>query len=63
MFSFNLINHQPGIDKIYSYGKDPYETKNEINKREGVGLKEYNDSKAFIEYSDDMDDIYENIAK
>ena len=27
-----------------------------INKSEGVGLKEYNDSKAFVEYSNDMDD-------
>ena len=24
---FNLINHQPDIDKIYLYAKDPYETK------------------------------------
>ena len=34
-----------------------------INKREGVGLKEFNDSKAFIEYSNDMDDIYKNIEE
>ena len=25
--SFNLINHQPDIDKIYLYAKDPYEAK------------------------------------
>ena len=24
---FNLINNQPDIDKIYPYGKDPYEAK------------------------------------
>ena len=30
-----------------------------INKRESTGLKYFNDSKAFIEYSNDMDDIYE----
>ena len=24
---FNLINHQPDIDKIFLYAKDPYETK------------------------------------
>ena len=24
---FNLINHQPDIDKIYLYAKDPYEPK------------------------------------
>ena len=27
------------------------------------GLKHFNDSKAFIEYSDDMDDIYKNIEE
>ena len=32
-----------------------------INKRESTGLKYFNDSKAFIEYSNDMDDIYKNI--
>ena len=26
-----------------------------------IGLKHCNDSKAFIEYSNDMDDIYKNI--
>ena len=30
-----------------------------IKKREGVGLKHYNDCKAFIEYSNDLDDVYE----
>ena len=24
---FNLVNHQPDIDKIYLYAKDPYEAK------------------------------------
>ena len=32
-----------------------------INKRENTHLKYFNDSKAFIEYSNDMDDIYKNI--
>ena len=27
----------------------------------GAGLKHYNDSDAFIEYSNDMNDIYKNI--
>ena len=55
---FNLIGSQPGIDQIYLFAKDPYEAKYQllINKSEGVGLKEYNDSKAFVEYSNDMDD-------
>ena len=29
-----------------------------INKRENTGLKYLNSSKTFIEYSNDMDDIY-----
>ena len=33
------------------------------NKRESAGLKHVNDSKASIEYANDMDDIYENIEE
>ena len=59
----NLIHNQPDIDKIYLYAKDPYEDKYQflINKRESTGLKHFNDSKAFIEYSNDMHDVYKNI--
>ena len=59
----NLINNQPDIDKIYLYAKNPYEVKHQflINKRESVGLKRINDPKAFIEYSNDMQDVYKNI--
>ena len=59
----NLINNQPDIDKIYLYAKDPYEKKYQylINKREKVGLNHFNDSKAFMEYSNDMQDVYKNI--
>ena len=32
-----------------------------INKCESVGLKHFDDSKAFIEYLNFMDDIYKNI--
>ena len=32
-----------------------------INKREGVGINHFKDSKAFIEYSNDMHDVYKNI--
>ena len=62
---FNLINQQPYNDKIYSYAKDPYEAKYHflINKRESTNLKCFNDSKAFIGYSNDMDDIYKNIGE
>ena len=60
----NVINHEPDIDKIYLYVKDPYEAKNQllINKRKSTGLKYLNDSKAFVEYSNDMD-IYKNIEE
>ena len=59
----NLINNQSDIDKIYLYGKDPYEAKYQflINKRESAGLKHFNDPKAFIQYSNDMEDVYKDI--
>ena len=61
----NLINHESDIDKIYLYAKDPYERKYQllINKTESAGRKYCNDSKAFIEYSNDMDNIYKNIEE
>ena len=61
----NLINHEPDTDKIYLYAKDPNEAKYQllINKRESTGLKYLNYSKAFIESSNDMDDIYKNIEE
>ena len=34
-----------------------------INKRKSTSLKCLNDSKAFIEYSNDTDDIYKNIEE
>ena len=61
---FNLINHEPDINKIYLYVKDLYEAKFKllIDKRESTGLdlKYLNDSEAFIEYSNDMNDVYQN---
>ena len=59
----NLINNQPDIDKIYLYAKDPHEAQYQflINKRESTGQNHFNDPKAFIEYSNDMEDVYENI--
>ena len=58
-----MINNQPDIVKIYLYAKDPYEAKYQflINKRESIGLKHFNDPKVFIEYSNDMQDVYKNI--
>ena len=59
----NLINNQPDIDKVYLYAEDPYEKKYQylIKKRENVGLNHFNDPKAFIEYSNDIQDVYKNI--
>ena len=56
----NLINNQPDIDKIYLYAKHPHEAKYQylINKRESTGWKHFNDSKAFIEYPNDMQDFH-----
>ena len=61
----NLINNQPDIDKIHLYAKDPYEAKYQflINKRKSTGLKHFNDLKAFIEYSNNMQDVYKNIEE
>ena len=61
----NLINNQPDIDTIHLYAKDSYEAKYQhlINKREKVGLDHFNGSKAFMEYSNDMQDVYKNIEE
>ena len=59
----NLINEQRDIDKINLYAKDLSESKYEllINNRENAGIKHLKDSKAFIEGSNTMDDVYEKI--
>ena len=59
----NFIENQPDIDKIYLHAKDPYEAKYQylINKREGVGIDSFNDLKAFIQYSNDMRNVYKHI--
>ena len=56
----NLIENQPGIYKIYLYAKDPYEAKYQylIKIREKVGIDHHNDPRAYIEYSNDMRDVY-----
>ena len=61
----NSTENQPDIDKIYLYAKDSYEAKHQylINKREGLDINHFNDPKAFIEYSNDMRDVYKNIDK
>ena len=61
---FNIISQQPHIDKIYSYAnKDPYKAKYTflINKRESTSSKDLSDSKAFIEYSNNMDKLIKTL--
>ena len=61
----NLIQKQNNnpIDKIYLYAKDLSEPKYQflIEKRENAGIKNSNDPTTFIEYSNTMDDNYDNI--
>ena len=62
----NLIKEQDYhdvIDKIYLYARDLSEPKYEylIKKREDAGIKHLNNPNAFIECSNTMDDVYENI--
>ena len=59
----NLIENQPDTGKIHLYAKDPYECKCQylINKTEGVGINHFKDLRAFIEYSNDMHNVYKNI--
>ena len=58
----NLIDNQPDIDKIYLYAKDPYEAKYQYltNIPEKVGIDHFGDPEAFIEYSNDMHNVYKN---
>ena len=59
----NLINEKNDIDKIYLYARDLSEPKYEylIKKHEDAGMKHLNNPNAFIECSNTMDDVYNNI--
>ena len=59
----NLINNVPNIDKILLYAKEQYEAKYQllINKRKSTNLNYFNNSKSFIKYSNNMDDVYKNV--
>ena len=62
---FNLLIHEPDINKIYLYAKDPYKAKHQllINIWGSTSLKHLSHSKAFIDYPSDMDDIYNSIEE
>ena len=59
------MNNQPDINKIYLYAKDLYEAKYLllIKKRESSGLKHFDNPKAFIKYSNDMQDVENHIEE
>ena len=59
----NLISQQDDVDKIYLHARDLSEPKYEffIKKREDVGIKHFNDPNAFIECSNTVDEVCENI--
>ena len=67
----NATNHQPDSGKINIYSPKIHIKKISIyyiyqfliNNREKVGLKNYNDPRAFIVYSNDMQDAYKNIEE
>ena len=60
----NLIQQDNNvIDKIYLYAKDLEEPKYQllIKKHENAGIKHLSDPNAFIEYSNTMNDVFNNI--
>ena len=59
----NLINEQNDIEKLYLYARDLSEPKYEylVKKREDAGIKHLNNPNTFIECSNTVDDVYENI--
>ena len=61
----NLISHQLDTDKIYLYDEVPYEPKYQllINKHKNKILNHLNYSKAFIEFSNDLNEVYKNIEE
>ena len=59
-----LIKYQqPDLDKIYLYVKDPFKSKYQllINGREKVGIGHLKNRKTFIDYSQTIDNVYENL--
>ena len=60
----DLIKHQrPDIEKGYLYAKNQFESKYQLlfNGREKVGNENLKNPRAFIDYSQTIDDVYENL--
>ena len=59
----NLMKEQDDTDKIYLYAKNLNEPNYEflIKKHKDVGTNHFDDSNVFIECSNSLDDVYQNI--
>ena len=60
----NLIKHQQAdFDKLYLYVKYPLKSKYQllINGKENIRIKTPKNRKAFIDYSQAVDDVYQNL--
>ena len=55
--------YRPDIDKIYLYVKDLFESKYQllVNGREKVGIENLRNPQAFIDYSQTIAGVYENL--
>ena len=60
----NNLNKTTLVDKIYVYAKDLREPKYEflIKNRKNAGINHFKDPAAFIECSNDMNDVYADIS-
>ena len=58
-----IKNQRPDIDKIYWYVKNPFESKYQflINGREKVAIKKLKNPKIFIDYSQAIHSVSENL--
>ena len=58
-----IRNQRPDFDNIYLYIKDPFKSKYQllIKGREKVRIKELKNPKTFIDYSQTIGDVYENL--
>ena len=65
IYSIKEQHFRDVIDKIYLYARYLNEPKYPflIKKRKNARIKHYNDPNAFIECSNTMDDVYEDIDK
>ena len=60
-----MLHQRPDTDKIYLYVKNLFESKYQllINGREKVEIKKLKNPKAFISFSQTVDDVYENLEE